>query len=130
MIPKSLKSLCVALVAVACLTGCLNVPKTKISGTIGGQKFSGSFPKDADLSDLEVSAQTNGTVKLHIGALKTRMNPDVVQQSAAGQAQIMTAAMNGAGNIAGDVTQKALQAYFGQYGAPVPSVPSVTATNK
>ncbi len=79
------------------LAGCVAVPKTKITGTIAGQPFSISSPKDSELRGLEVMAASNGVVTIKIESLSAKMNPDVISTTAAGQA----AMING---IAGMVT--------------------------
>lgn len=84
------------------ITGCVAVPKTKISGSLGGQPFTLEAPKDGDLQGLELSAETNGSVHMHIDHLTVKMNPDVISQTASGQVQII--------NATGDVVAKGISA--------------------
>jgi hypothetical protein len=85
------------------LTGCFNpVPKTTITGSIGGQAFSLSNPKDTVVSNLTVSVATNGTASLSIGYLESANNSNVVSSAFAGQAGVV--------KETGDAAVKAFQA--------------------
>ena len=86
------------------LTGCIGtvVPKTQISGRIGSDPFSITTPKDSDVTDLDITRETNGSVRVHIGALKTRMNPEVITTTGDAQAKLVQAG--------GDVAVKILSA--------------------
>ena len=100
----------VLMAALSCglLTGCgsLLVPNTKITGTIAGQPFALTCPKDVALTNLEVSASgTNATVK--IGGLTTRMNPEVVSMSGEAFVKLINAGAAGAGTIAGAAAKTA-----------------------
>lgn len=110
------------------LIGCVQVPKTKISGKIGGQPFNLQTPKDTDLSGLDITAKTNGETKIHIDLLKTRMNPDVVNQTAEGQAKIVQATLAGTGGIVGDAVKAALEAYLKSLGVPAPGSASTSGS--
>ncbi len=74
------------------LCGCVAVPKTKITGTIAGAPFEVVSPKDSDLAGLEISADTNGTVRIRVEKLSARMNPEVITTTAAGQVALINAA--------------------------------------
>lgn len=72
----------IALLALA-LCGCSNlqVPRTHISGSIGGEPFDLSSPKDTELQGLNITRATNGTVSITISNLSAKMNPAIVQMS-------------------------------------------------
>lgn len=80
--------------------GCLMVPKTSITGTLGGQPFSLSSPKDSILVGLELTATTNGTMKLQIDQLECRMNPDVVSMTGQAQVNLVNAIVSGVSDAA------------------------------
>ncbi len=84
--------------------GCVAVPKTEISGSLAGQPFKVKAPKDVDLVDLKVKADTNGAVEISIGKLTAKMNPEVISTTAAGQA----AMISGIGAILTNVTAVAV----------------------
>lgn len=107
-----------AVLAIPFFSGCVAVPHTTVTGTISGQPFKIVSPKDSDLSGLDISV-SNGMVRVHIDALKARMNPDVIGTAAAGQAQIIQAT---AAAIS-DASAKLLQGYLASQGviAPKPS---------
>ena len=69
--------------------GCVLVPKTTISGSIGGQPFSLTSPKDYQLSGFEIIASTNGSATIKIQSLSADMNPAVIHTTAAGQSAII-----------------------------------------
>lgn len=81
-----------ALLAAGCVSKV--VPQTKITGSIGGKPFSLSTPKDSDLQGFEISAGTNGEVRVRLEKLTARTNPDVITQSGAAQAAIVEASGN------------------------------------
>lgn len=83
------------------LIGCVAVPKTTITGTLGGQPFSLSSPKDSTLVGLELTAATNGAMKLAIEQLECRMNPDVVSMTGAAQVNLVNAVAAGVADAAG-----------------------------
>ncbi len=79
---------------VGLLAGCsvnMAIPKTKVTGSLGGQPFSLETPKDNDLVGLDVTCETNGTVRVHIDKLTARLNPDNVANAGTAQAAIIGA---------------------------------------
>jgi len=84
---------CVCLALLLVLSGCVSwiVPKTVISGSIGGQPFSYSGPKDQTVGLLRITATTNGTISITVSNLSARMNPDVITTSAAAQVDLINA---------------------------------------
>ena len=75
------------------LAGCMNpVPRTQIQGTIAGQTFSLSNPKDTTITNLQVTVSTNGTATLSIGYLSSANNSNTISASYGGQAEAVTAA--------------------------------------
>jgi len=79
-----------ALAAVA-LTGCVATPHTTIEGRINGSPFLVKAPKDGDLTGFDLTADTNGTVHVHIDHLTVKMNPDVISQTGTAQTAIIKA---------------------------------------
>ena len=77
-----------SLVTIAGLCGCVAVPTSRISGSLGGHPFHMSLPKDATVKKVEVRAETNGTVVINIEEMSVKMNPEVITTTAAGQAAI------------------------------------------
>lgn len=75
------------------LCGCVNVPKTIISGTIDGWPFSISSPKDSQVIGLEITSNTNG-VHIHIDSLAARMNPEVITTTGEAQAKLLKVAFD------------------------------------
>jgi len=65
------------------------VPKTTISGVVGGQKFSLTNPKNTSISNLLVEVFTNGNARLSIGALSSTNDVGVIDKSFAGQALVI-----------------------------------------
>lgn len=96
-----MKRTCLLLGLVALCAGCLNVPKTSISGTLGGQPFALSSPKDSTLVGLRLSAAPNGTMELIIEQLDVKMNPDVVSMTGAAQVNLVNAVAAGVADAAG-----------------------------
>lgn len=90
------------------LIGCVAVPKTTITGTLGGQPFSLSSPKDSTLVGLELTAATNGAMKLAIERLECRMNPDVVSMTGAAQVNLVNAIASGVSDAAAKAAVKAV----------------------
>jgi hypothetical protein len=109
------KSLLLGLAAAGILsmTGCgllSPVPKTQITGSIGGQSFALSNPKDTTVSNLTVAVSTNGTASLSIGYLTSVNNSNVIGAAYSGQAASFTAfgdAMVNAVNAGATVAAKA-----------------------
>jgi len=93
-----MKKTIVLAVLVAGLSGCAlfesAVPTTRISGTIAGQQFSLSNPKDTCITNLVVEVSTNGSARLSIGGLSSVNNSNVVSAGYSGQAELVTAAGN------------------------------------
>jgi len=85
------------------LAGCMSaiVPKTTMSGTVAGQPWAFSSPKDVDLSGLKVSAGTNGLISVEIQTLKSRMNPEVISTTAEGQSLLIKTAIDAGAAAAG-----------------------------
>jgi hypothetical protein len=81
---------CVALSLMA-LTGCVATPHTTIEGAIGGKPFLVKAPKDGDLTGFDLTAETNGSVHVHIDRLTVKMNPDVISQTGVAQTAIIKA---------------------------------------
>jgi hypothetical protein len=80
-----------ALTLAVAAAGCVNVPKTTVTGSIQGQPFTLSCPKDCNLQKLEIKADKDNAVSIKIDSLQTKMNPDVITTTAAGQAQMISA---------------------------------------
>lgn len=80
-------------IGLACLTGCVGwiVPKTSITGSVGGQPFSLQSPKDVEIGSLNVKAETNGTLSLCISNMVSKNNPAVIQTTADAQVQLINA---------------------------------------
>ena len=88
------------------LAGCVATPHTTIRGALNGSPFVIQAPKDGDLTGFDLTADTNGTVRLHIDHLAVKMNPDVIGQSGAAQ----TAMIQAAGETAANITAAAVAA--------------------
>lgn len=75
--------LLIALLGALACAGCANlmVPKTEIKGNIGGHDWSLSSPKDSELTGLQITAETNGSMSIVIQGLKARMSPEVIQMT-------------------------------------------------
>lgn len=93
----------VGLLGLAGLSGCVGsmVPQTKITGALAGAPFSVSSPKDSTLEDLEVSAEQNGVVRIKIGKLTAKMNPEIITTTADGQAKLISTAVAAGAAVAG-----------------------------
>ena len=90
---KTKLAITATLALILCGCSALNpVPKTRISGTIAGQSFSLSNPKDTTIDSLSVTVSTNGTATLSIGHLSSLNNSNVISSSYSGQAASITAA--------------------------------------
>lgn len=105
---KSILPLISSVVAAGILTGCSNlmVPKTQISGSINGEPFMISSPKDSELTNLVITVNSNKETTVKIGGLKAKMNPDVITMS--GEAFVNS--LNAAASAAGQFTGKAASA--------------------
>jgi curli biogenesis system outer membrane secretion channel CsgG len=97
----------IAAIALLC-SGCLMVPKTSITGTLGGQPFSLASPKDSTLVGLRLEAATNGTMQLRIERLECRMNPDVVSMTGKAQVDLVNAVAAGVSNAAAEAAKRAV----------------------
>lgn len=96
-------SLLGALAAGFVLTGCFSpVPKTVITGSIAGQNFSLSNPKNTTVTNLLVEVQTNGAARLSIGYLSSANDSNVIATAYTGQASVV--------KETGDAAVKAFQA--------------------
>jgi curli biogenesis system outer membrane secretion channel CsgG len=91
----------------ALCSGCLMVPKTSITGTLGGQPFSLASPKDSTLVGLRLEAATNGTMQLRIERLECRMNPDVVSMTGKAQVDLVNAVASGVSAAAAEAAKAA-----------------------
>ena len=80
--------------------GCVGVPQTTISGTLGGTPFSLSSPKDSTLVGLRLESSTNGVMQLRIERLEVRMNPDVVSMTGRAQVDLVNAVAAGVAEAA------------------------------
>jgi len=84
---------------IAVLSGCVNVPKTKISATINGKPATFEGPKDCSLDELIFNSNPDGTVSMTVKGLKTQMNPDVITTTGAAQSQMIKEIFTGAAGI-------------------------------
>ena len=89
-LPRRLRSVAVIVAALA-LAGCVATPHTTIEGTIAGKPFLVKAPKDGDLTGFDLTADTNGSVHVHIDHLTVKMNPDVIGQTGAAQTALIKA---------------------------------------
>ena len=96
----------VALAGALALSGCVSTPHTTIEGTLNGSPFVIEAPKDGDLTGFDLTAETNGSVHVHIDHLAVKMNPDVIGQTGAAQTAIIAAT----GEAASNITQAAVTA--------------------
>lgn len=88
-----------ALLPLLALCGCmaLSVPRTEIEGSLGGQPFRLTTPKDSKLKELMIEVRnldafggTNFT-SICIGSLEANMSPEVITTTSAGQVQMINA---------------------------------------
>ena len=92
-------TLITALLAAAFLTGCVNVPETKVVGSVAGKPFALVFPKDLTAVNLSINVQTNGAFSLCASNLQTRMNPDVITTTGAAQKALVDSIFAGIVNV-------------------------------
>jgi hypothetical protein len=92
------------------LAGCSSMPHTTIAGKLNGSPFLIEAPKDGDLTGFDLTADSNGVVRVHIDHLAVKMNPDVIAQSGAAQAGIIQATGVVASNITAAAVAAALRA--------------------
>jgi len=71
-----------------------NTPHLNLQGTINGQPFSLSNPKDTILDGLDISVATNGTANIHIDHLSTTENPTNIVNTGTAEANVVTATGN------------------------------------
>jgi hypothetical protein len=88
------------------LAGCVSTPHTTIQGTLNGSPFVIKAPKDGDLTGFDLTADTNGVMRIHIDHLTVKMNPDVIGQTGAAQ----TAIIQATGEVASGITAAAVEA--------------------
>ena len=88
------------------LTGCVNVPHTTIAGKLNGSPFLIEAPKDGDLTGFDLTADSNGVLRVHIDHLAVKMDPDVISQTGSAQAGIIEAT----GMVASNITAAAVSA--------------------
>ncbi len=85
--------------AILCLPlcGCMNlmVPRTTIKGSIAGQPFLVSSPKDSTLQGLTVTADTNGAVSIKLQSLTATMNPEVITTTGDAQQKMIQTVIDG-----------------------------------
>jgi hypothetical protein len=91
------------------MCGCLGVPKSSISGTLGGQPFALTSPKDSTLVGLRVTAGTNGLLSVVVERLEVKMNPDVVSMSGRAQVDLVNAVASGVADAAGKAAAAAVK---------------------
>ena len=86
------KTISLIALALAC-AGCIaqSVPRTKITGSIGGKPVSFEMPKDVTLGSLSFQADTNGNVSVVVSNLTTRMNPEIVVTTGEAQDKMIRA---------------------------------------
>lgn len=115
-----------ALAIALCLgVGCVSVPRTMIKGNMTTGEFQIAAPKDGTLEGFQLTRLTNGAIQITIQKHTVRMSPEVIQQTAAGQAQIIQATSQGVGAALGEMLAKALAAYTGNPAALIPKpIPS------
>jgi len=79
--------------AAGVFTGCAlfttPVPQTTVKGTIAGQPFSITSPKNITIKNLSASVDTNGVANLKIGFLQSENDSNVVSAAYSGQASIV-----------------------------------------
>lgn len=105
-------SLALALVCSGCMSW--QVPRTTISGSIGGRPFALSSPKDSTLTGLDIKAETNGAVSIHVTSLVTVMNPAVITMTGNAEAQVISAVAQGVSSALGTAAGSAAAASVGK----------------
>ena len=90
------------------------VPSSELKGTIAGQQFKLSNPKDTVITNLVIEVNTNGMAKMSLGYLASSNNSNVIGTATAGQAETINAmgnalvnAVNAGAQVAGTVAGKA-----------------------
>lgn len=102
-----MKKLVPLLLAVLCASACVQIPQTIIQANLKTGQFLMKAPKDFNAGFFRVDVDTNGMVRIIGTNLVVRMNPDIVLQSAMGQAEMMRAANDGAAKIAAEAISAA-----------------------
>ena len=92
---KKTRSLISGIFIALALSGCVMVPKTIITGSLGGAPFTFSGPKNCTLGSMVITAGTNGSLSLVISNLQTIMDPAVITTTGDAQAKLITATANG-----------------------------------
>jgi hypothetical protein len=98
--------LTLALALAVALSGCMSVPHTTIAGKLNGSPFLIEAPKDGDMTGFDLTAGSNGVLRVHIDHLAVKMDPDVISQTGAAQAGIIAAT----GAVASNITAAAVAA--------------------
>jgi hypothetical protein len=91
------------------LAGCMSTPHTTIAGKLNGSPFLIEAPKDGDLTGFDLTADSNGVIKVHIDHLAVKMNPEVIGQTGSAEAGIIQATANVASNITAAAVTAALK---------------------
>jgi hypothetical protein len=82
-------------------SGCVSVPQTELVTPIG--RF--AFPKNVEIEGLQISKQgTNITIT--VAKYRAKNDPAVIAASAAGQADLVKASLEGGATIAGEVAAR------------------------
>ena len=68
------------------LAGCMSTPHTTIAGRLNGSPFLIEAPKDGDLTGFDLTADSNGVIRVHIDHLAVKMNPEVIGQTGSAEA--------------------------------------------
>jgi hypothetical protein len=89
------------------LAGCAMTPQTTIQGSVNGCPFVIKAPKDGELKGFDLTAESNGVLRVHIEQLKVRMNPEVIGQSAVAQREMIQAAGEAAAGITAAAVREA-----------------------
>lgn len=93
----TLRSAIVLTAAAEMLCGCVNVPKTRLAGTIGGVPFSLESPKDSKLQGLTVEVighdSFGGTnfARVRLDSMEAKMNPEVITTTGDAQVKLVNA---------------------------------------
>jgi hypothetical protein len=103
------KAAALALALTLAGAGCVSTPHTTIRGTLNGSPFVVQAPKDGDLTGFDLTADTNGSVRVHSEHLAVKMNPDVIGQTGAAQTAIIQATGEAASNIAAAAVAAAIK---------------------
>lgn len=80
------------------LGGCVSIPSTHITGNLTKGTFKITAPKDYQIGVLDVSANTNGVVSVHLGNLQATNSSGVIASSASGQVDVINAVSSAINN--------------------------------